>query len=109
MYEIETARILIPLLIPLLTAIAVLVTDRWPNVRESFSTAGAVLTFVFVMSLAPTVIGGGVYTLSLFELLPGASINLRVDGMSLLFAGVDKNDPRVQAFLTRGESPPVTK
>ncbi len=88
MYEIETARIVVPILIPLVTAIAVLATDRWPNVRESCSVIGAVLTFAFTMTLMPTVIGGGVYTLHLFELLPGASINLRVDGMSLLFAGI---------------------
>ncbi len=88
MYEIETARIVVPILIPLATAIAVLATDRWPNVRESCSVIGAVLTFAFTMTLVPAVIGGGVYTLHLFELLPGASINLRVDGMSLLFAGI---------------------
>ena len=88
MYEIETARIVIPVILPLVTAVAILLTGRWPNVREGCSVVGAAATFVAAMSLLPTVIHGGVYTYTLFELLPGVAIRLRVDGMSLLFAGV---------------------
>jgi len=61
---------------------------RWPNVRESWSVAGAVVTFAAVLGLMPHVTSGGVWGLKLFEFIPGATIRLRVDGMSLLFAGV---------------------
>ncbi len=88
MYEIETARILIPIVLPLLAAVAILLTGRWPNVRESCSVVGAALTFLAAMTFLDTVSRGGVYTWTLFEFLPGAAIKLRVDGMSLLFAGV---------------------
>ncbi|GAB4275129.1 MAG: monovalent cation/H+ antiporter subunit D family protein [Deferrisomatales bacterium] len=87
-YEIESARVLIPLLLPALTAVAILCTGRWPNVREGCSVVGAAATFVAAMSLVDTVLHGGVYTLTLFEFVPGVAIRLRVDGMSLLFAGV---------------------
>ncbi len=88
MHDIETARVLIPLLLPALAAIAILITGRWPNVRESCSVVGAVATFATAMSLAPHVTYGGAYTLTLFEFFEGVAIRLRVDGMSLLFAGV---------------------
>ncbi len=88
MYEIETARIVIPILLPLLTAVAILATGRWPNVREACSVVGATATFVVAMSLLPAVIHGGVYTYTPFEFFDGVAIRLRVDGMSLLFAGV---------------------
>lgn len=88
MYEIETARIVIPILLPLATAVAILATGRWPNVREACSVVGAAATFVAAMTFLPAVTHGGVYTYTPFEFFPGVAIRLRVDGMSLLFAGV---------------------
>jgi multicomponent Na+:H+ antiporter subunit D len=49
---------------------------------------GAGVTFLAAAMLAPAVIRGDVYTLTLFEFIPGVALRLRVDGMSLLFAGV---------------------
>ncbi|HSH69315.1 MAG TPA: monovalent cation/H+ antiporter subunit D family protein [Deferrisomatales bacterium] len=88
MHEIETFRLLIPLLLPALTAAANVVTGRSPNVRETCSITGAVLTFVSVLALLPEVLRGNVYTLHMFQLYEGVNITLRVDGMSLLFAGI---------------------
>ncbi len=88
MYEVETARIVLPIVLPLLTAVAILVTGRWPNVRESCTVVGAAATFAAAMSFLPTVTHGGVYTYTLFEFIDGVAVRLRVDGMSLLFAGV---------------------
>ncbi len=88
MHDIETAQILVPLLLPALTALAILATGRWPNVREACSLVGAVGTFLGVLHFAPLVLKGWAYSYTLFEFLPGVAIRLRVDGMSLLFAGV---------------------
>jgi multicomponent Na+:H+ antiporter subunit D len=90
MHDIESARVLIPLLVPALTAVLIMGSGRWPNVRESWSVIGAIVTFVAAMSMMPQVTGpgGGAYTLTLFEFIPNVAIRLRVDGMSLLFAGV---------------------
>ncbi|MBE0618027.1 MAG: monovalent cation/H+ antiporter subunit D family protein, partial [Proteobacteria bacterium] len=65
-------------------------SGRWPNVREAWSVVGAAITFIAALSMLPHVTGpmGGAYTLNLFEFFPGVAIKLRVDGMSLLFAGV---------------------
>ena len=86
MNDVQTAFLLVPLLLPALTAVLNLATGRWPNVRESCSILGAAATFVATLSLLPHVMAGGTYSLPLFQLLPGAAIKLRVDGMSLLFA-----------------------
>jgi multicomponent Na+:H+ antiporter subunit D len=86
MHDIQTSYILLPLLLPFLTAVANLVTGRWPNVRETCSVAGASLTFLAVAYMFPHVVAGGTYSLNLFSFAPGVNVTLRVDGMSLLFA-----------------------
>ncbi len=90
MHDIESARVLIPLLVPAAVALLIMGSGRWPNVREGWSVVGAAITFIAAMSMMPHVTGpmGGAYTLTLFEFFPGVAIKLRVDGMSLLFAGV---------------------
>ncbi len=86
MHDIQSAFILVPLLVPALTAVLNMVFGKWPNARETCSVAGAAVTFLAAMALFPHVAAGGTYSLQLFEILPGATIKLRVDGMSLLFA-----------------------
>ncbi|MHB8765458.1 MAG: monovalent cation/H+ antiporter subunit D family protein, partial [Deferrisomatales bacterium] len=66
----------------------ILATGRWPNVREACSLVGALATTVATMALMPMVMKGWAYSYTLFEFLPGVAVSLRVDGMSLLFAGV---------------------
>ena len=88
MNEIVTAAILIPLVIPAITAALNVVARRSPNVREAISVIGAAATFVAAMAFAPGVMRGNLYTCNLFEFAPGIAIQFRVDGMSLLFAGV---------------------
>lgn len=87
MSDIQTALVLVPLLTPALTAILNMASGRSPNIRETWSILGASVTFLSTLLLLPHVAAGGTYSLPLFELLPGATIRLRVDGMSLLFAG----------------------
>ncbi|MBI5444852.1 MAG: monovalent cation/H+ antiporter subunit D family protein [Deltaproteobacteria bacterium] len=87
MHDIQSALVLLPLLTPAVTAILNMASGRSPNLRETWSILGASVTFLAVLALLPHVAAGGTYSLDLFELIPGASIKLRVDGMSLLFAG----------------------
>ncbi|TLN27255.1 monovalent cation/H+ antiporter subunit D family protein [bacterium] len=84
--NIESSFILVPLLLPLFTAIGNLIAGRWPNVRDSISSVGALLTFASVLSLVSHVAGGGTYSLHLFHIYQGIDVTLRVDGMSMIFA-----------------------
>jgi multicomponent Na+:H+ antiporter subunit D len=82
---IESAKPLIPILIVLITTILISLTKKRPNLREFWSVAGSVLTFVAVASMVPYIWCGQkiVYTLS--TIAPGISLSFRVDGLSLVF------------------------
>jgi len=82
---IESIKPLIPIIIVLITSILILFSRKRANVREFWSIAGSILTFISVAAMIPTVWEGNriVYTLS--SIAPGISINFRVDGLSLVF------------------------
>ena len=82
---IESALPLLPIGITIVASLLIAVSGKRPNVREFWSVAGAVLTFLSVMAMVPTIWQGGriVYTLS--EIAPGISLNFRVDALSLIF------------------------
>ncbi len=84
-----TVHSLLPLVavtIPVVTALLIVATRRWVNLRDSILFGGATVTFAVVASLLPTVLAGGVPTTSLGELVPGFELSLAADGMGLLFA-----------------------
>jgi multicomponent Na+:H+ antiporter subunit D len=82
-----TSKVLLATLIPMVTAALVMATGRWPNLRESCSFIGAVLTFLAVASLGPQVLAGGSYAFNLITLYPGISVSFHLDALGLLFAG----------------------
>jgi len=84
-----TETSLLPLLIllaPALTAVAVVASRHHARARDLALVGGAVVTFVLVASLVPTVLAGGAPVVELVELLPGTALTLRMDGMALVFA-----------------------
>ncbi len=83
--KIESIRPLIPILIVLVTSILIFLSRKRPNVREFWSVAGSILTFISVAAMIPDIMSGSkiVYTLS--TIAPGISINFRVDALSLIF------------------------
>jgi len=82
---IESALPLLPIGIVLVASLLIMVSGRRPNLREFWSVAGSVLTFLSVAAMVPAVWRGGqlVYTLS--QIAPGISLNFRVDALSLIF------------------------
>jgi len=82
---IESAKPLIPIIIVLITSLLILFSRKRENVREFWSIAGSILTFISVAAMIPDIWEGNriVYTLS--SIAPGISINFRVDGLSLVF------------------------
>jgi len=87
MEPIITTKVLLATLIPMVTAALVMATGRSPNLRESISFVGAVLTFISVMILAPGVLSGGAYALDLITIYPGISVSFYLDPLGLVFAG----------------------
>lgn len=73
-------------LIPALAAALIAACRRRPNLREAVSLAGAALTFLVVLSLAPPVLGGERPRVVLGEMLPGLALLLELEPLGLLFA-----------------------
>ena len=86
MTTVVSARLLLPLAITLLAPFGVLLARSDQNRRETVSVVAAVLAFLSVLSLVPTVMEGDIFTYTLFTLFPGVSVSFCADGLSMIFA-----------------------
>ncbi|MEX0831906.1 MAG: proton-conducting transporter membrane subunit [Nitriliruptoraceae bacterium] len=71
---------------PVVTAIAVVLCRRRPNIRDLALALGAIATFAIILMMLPRVLAGAVPTTTLGELVPGLTLQLRADGMGMVFA-----------------------
>jgi len=78
--------IAVSLVLPLLGAIGVLLTGRWPNIRETVTLATGVSTFGAVCTLVPHVLAGERPALEVLEVAPGMKIAFEVEPLGMLFA-----------------------
>jgi multicomponent Na+:H+ antiporter subunit D len=86
MDPVSDSRLLFAVLTPLLGAGLVMLVGKRPNVRETVSFAAAVTLFSIIISLVPAVRAGQTLHFTVFQLLPGASVSLRADALSMIFA-----------------------
>ena len=86
MNTIITSKIVLTMMIPMITGLLVIFSGKKPNLRDSWSTLGAVLTFASVLNFLPVVLDGGQMQYTLFELYPGISVKLNLDGLGVVFA-----------------------
>ncbi len=73
-------------LISLIGSIPIMLSDRSPNLRESWTLLIAFCKVVIVASLVPTVLAGGGFQFTIAEVIPGVPLALRVDPMGMFFA-----------------------
>ena len=71
--------------IPLLGSVGIFITRKIPNLRETVTLTTAIILFLVVVSLVPTVMGGGRPHVTLLELMPGLNINFTVEPLGMLF------------------------
>jgi len=86
MDNIADIRLLLAVLAPLLGAGLVMANGKRPNVRETISFIAAATLFITVASMVPAVLDGKRLHYTVFQLLPGLSISLRADALSMVFA-----------------------
>jgi multicomponent Na+:H+ antiporter subunit D len=79
-------RLLLAVLAPLIGAGLVMATGKRPNVREACSFLAAVVMFTVTASLIPDIRAGKQLAFTVFQLLPGLSVTLRADALSMIFA-----------------------
>ena len=87
MDTIIASEIILTPIIPMVTAVFIMFSGKRPNLRESWSVIGALLTFISVVHVLPHYLAGGSYKYTLFTLYPGVSVKFHLDGLGILFAG----------------------
>jgi multicomponent Na+:H+ antiporter subunit D len=95
-------KLLVALLIPLLGTLGVMFKGDKENVREGISSVSSILLLLVVASMVPTVLKGKVLVLHMFHLLPGLSVTLRADAMSMIFALVASSLWTIAVFYSMG-------
>ena len=84
---VHSSILLWALLIPAFGALGVFLFGKEsPNFREGCSVLAAVMLFCVVVSMRSAILDGVMYQYQLFDILPGVSLTLRADAMSMIFA-----------------------
>lgn len=99
---IHSPALLIALLVPLSGAIGVMLCGRFENLREGISSISSLILFGIVCSLIPDVLHGKTLKLVMFSLLPGVSVTLRADAMSMIFALVASSLWTIAVYYSLG-------
>jgi multicomponent Na+:H+ antiporter subunit D len=102
METIICSKLMLALIVPLAGSFLVMLTGKNENVRETCSVISAVTLFSIVLSLTGPVLDGDRLTYTLFQILPGLSITLRADGMSMIFALIASGLWMGAAFYSMG-------
>ncbi len=85
----ETYFSLMPLmavLVSLLATVLIVLSSRWPNVRETWTIMAAVAMLGMTLSMLPDVLNGNYPEVTLFAISPGVFLALRVDSLGIIFA-----------------------
>ncbi len=94
--------LLIALLVPLIGTLGVMIRGKEENVREGISCVSSIILFCIVLSLIPDIIAGKTLVCHLFTILPGLTITLRADAMSMIFAIVASSLWTIAVFYSMG-------
>ena len=81
-------QLLVPILLPLVGAVGIALAGRHPNLRETITLVTAVSLMVVVWALLPGLFAGERPSLRVAELLPGLTIEFRVEPLGMLFAAL---------------------
>ncbi len=95
-------KLLIALLIPLIATIGVLFKGDNENLREGISSVSSILLLIVVGSMTPAVLHGKTLLFHMFTVLPGVTVTLRADGMSMIFAIVASSLWTIAVFYSMG-------
>jgi len=95
-------KLLIALLIPLLGTLGVMLKGDKENIREAISSISSILLLLVVVSMLPAIWHGQTLRLHMFSILPGVSVTLRADPMSMIFAIVASSLWTIAVFYSMG-------
>ena len=76
----------IAVLVPLIGALLIALTGRWPNLREAMTLLTALTLFGVVLRILWSLQREEIIEITLIEMLPGLSLALHTEPLSILFA-----------------------
>lgn len=76
------------LIVPLAGALLIALAGRWPNLRETVTLVTATTLFGVVIAILVSLLQGDVVETTLIDILPGLSLALHTEPLSILFAMV---------------------
>ncbi|ERG96709.1 cation:proton antiporter [Haloquadratum walsbyi] len=86
MAEITSLRPLLAVILPAIGIAGIVLSRRYPNIREGATILTAVSTAGVIASLLPAVLSGSAYVTNLGTFVPGVAFSLRADALGTLFA-----------------------
>lgn len=99
---VHSPALLVALLIPLIGTLGVMFRGKEENIREGISSISSLLLFATVCTMVPAVLDGKTLIFNMFNILPGVSVTLRADGMSMIFALVASSLWTIAVFYSMG-------
>lgn len=102
MDTIVSVKPLLALLVALAATVLLMLSRKNPNIREAWSLLAAITMFGIIASMVPTILAGNKIVFQIFSILPGLSVTLRVDAMSMVFALVASSLWILAVFYSAG-------
>jgi len=84
----ERTLIILALVIPVVGALLIAMSDRKPNQRDGITVLTALALFAAVAALLPSVLAGMRPELSVIEVVPGITIAFKIEPLGMMFAAV---------------------
>jgi len=83
---VESLKPIFALSCPASASVLILMSGRWPNLRESWTLIGSVVQFLIILSMVPVILSGNRIEYHLFTIFPHVHFGFRVDAFGLIFA-----------------------
>ena len=99
---VHSPLLLVALLIPLAGTLGVMLRGSEENIREGISSVSSILLFACVCFMIKPVLSGKTLVFEMFTILPGVSVTLRADAMSMIFALVASSLWTIAVFYSMG-------
>jgi multicomponent Na+:H+ antiporter subunit D len=85
--EIESVTPVLAVAVSLAAAVLIVLTRRWPNIREGCSVVAGIVKFLLVLTMVPAVLDGKAIRYTLVAIAGQVPVlEFRVDALGLLFA-----------------------
>ena len=82
----DNALLLTALCLPLLAAVGITLTSRWPNLREAVTLLSSALLTLAVFTIYMRFSDGAVFAVDVAEPLPGLTIRFEIESLGMLLA-----------------------